>query len=232
MDTVHVTVPHIEFKRSLLTRIVSIILGLIIAVVLIYMGFRVVQTTILRAEDIAPRDVVVSQITDRSALITWTTGRETQSVLEYGVSPTSMNFFSPETERTASHSVKLTLLSPKTTYYFEIRTGEQKWDNGGVPWMFTTLETGSGAPKKNVPSPTLPIQPSTPTIVPTITGDICSGTNCELIKSKMGSECTAQDYSRCLQKTAEPTPTLAIASKAEPTPTLMTAPKLTITSAP
>lgn len=235
MSTTSIQMPRIEFSKTSLSKVFSVILGLIIAVILIYMGFRLVQNTILRAEDIAPRDVVVNQITDRSVNITWATGRETQSVLEYGVSPTSMNFFLPETEKVASHSVKLTLLSPKTTYYFQIRTGEQKWDNGGVPWMFTTLETGEAQQNQEaVLSPTK-IMPS-PTQSSTQIQDVgeskvvdCKTDNCEEIKVKIGKGCTAQDYSRCLKKNAPPSPTLMKAPKVEPSPTLKSALRITVT---
>lgn len=192
-----------------ITKIASIVIGFIIAILLLVMGFRFVQNTFTRAEDIAPRDVVVSDITQNSAKITWATGRETQSIIEYGSSPTALNFFAPETQKTTSHSVSLTLLSPNTTYYFQIRTGDKKFDNGGVPWSFTTKGKGAtAAPPK--PQKSIPTTPPTPTATPT-TG--CNETDCQKIKEKIGKGCTARDYSLCIAK---------------PTPTLIKAPKITI----
>jgi hypothetical protein len=193
-----------------LTKLASIIIGFIIAILLIVMGFRFVQNTFIRAEDIIPADVVVTEVTQNSAKITWATGRETQSVVEYGSTPTALNFFAPETQNTLSHSVDLTLLSPNTTYYFQIRVGDKKFDNGGVPWSFTTKGSGTTQPPTNIPT-----QPVIPTATPSsATTSSCNEVDCQKIKEKIGKGCTARDYSLCIAK---------------PTPTLIVAPKITIT---
>jgi len=201
-----------------ITRIASIVIGFIIAILLIVMGFKIVQKVFIRAEDITPVDVVASELTQNSAKITWATARETQGVVEYGSTPTALNFFAPETQKTTSHSVDLTLLSPTTTYYFQIRVGDQKFDNGGVPWSFTTKGTGT-----TQTNPTLP--PTQPPATPTTATSTCEETDCQKIKEKIGKGCTARDYSLCI---AKPTPTLIVApkitlsrtSESTPTPTI------------
>lgn len=209
---------NLDMNNQKLTKLASIIIGIIIAILLMVMGFRFVQNILIRAEDIAPRDVVVSDITQNSAKITWVTGRETQAVVEYGTTPTALNFFAPETQKSTSHSVDLTLLSPQTTYYFQIRIGDKKFDNGGVPWSFTTKATATTQPV-TLPTPTSSLLSPTPTS--TAKTSTCNETDCQKIKEKIGKGCTARDYSLCLLK---PTPTLIVAPKITLSPETISSP--------
>src|SRR3989339_1055428 len=113
----------------------AIVIGVAVFVGLVFLYFSVFGT---RAADFEPRDVVVSNIEKNSVRTTWTTGVDSQGVVEYGTTPTSLNFFAPEATKVKTHTIDLTLLSPNTTYYFDIRVGDTKYDNGGVPWTFTT----------------------------------------------------------------------------------------------
>lgn len=208
-------------SQQQITKVASITIGFIIALILVFMSFRFIQNTFIRAEDYTPRDVVVSDISQNSVKISWVTGRESQGVVEYGTTPTALNFFAPETQKSINHSVDLTLLSPNTTYYFQIRIGDKKYDNGGVPWSFTTKGPETNQPITPRISPTTPPLPS-PTTEPTSPQSktsSCNETNCQKIKEKIGQGCTAQDYSRCLLQNLSPTPTLKIAPKATLTPT-------------
>ncbi|NMB84301.1 hypothetical protein GYA28_03350 [Candidatus Roizmanbacteria bacterium] len=194
-----------------ITKIAAIIIGTIVAVVILVMGYRLMAGVLTRAADIEPRDVIISDISQNSVKVTWSSGIDTQGVIEYGNSPTALNFFAPEVQRSKSHSVDLTLLSPNTTYYFQIRIGEKKYDNGGVPWTFTTkgvekktvvptaLPTKTPADTTNLPKPiqTIAISP--------IVGDRnviyeCNETDCQKIKLKLGKGCSTQDYMKCLKK--------------------------------
>ena len=193
-----------------LTRIASIAIGVVIAIVLIIMGFRLFSTVFTRASDMEPRDVVVSDMTQNSVKVTWSTGIETQGVIEYGTSPTALNFFAPESTRSKSHQQELTLLSPNTTYYFQIRVGDKKYDNGGVPWTFTTrLTEGSQiiSPTPNTPAPTSAVTGPTPvqSVDVPATSEIqgCNETDCAKIKTLLGKGCSTQDYFKCILK---PTP--------------------------
>lgn len=188
-----------------LTKIASIIIGVIIAIILIVMGFKLFSTVFTRASDMEPRDVVVSDMTQNSVKVTWSTGIETQGVIEYGTSPTALNFFAPESARSKSHQQELTLLSPNTTYYFQVRVGDKKYDNGGVPWTFTTkLTEGS-----QIISPTL-TQAASPTGGPTPIQTVevpatserqgCNETECAKVKEMLGKGCSTQDYFKCILK--------------------------------
>lgn len=201
-------------------RIASIGIGLVIAVVGIFLALHYFGGGFSRASDQTPRDVVVDELTTNSAKISWSTGVESQGVIEYGTSPTALNFFAPESAQTKSHQVELTLLAQSTAYYFDIRVGDQKYDNGGVPWTFSTKATGVS------PTPEITIIPSAnpspkpiSTIVipnPTATGttSACTETSCVSICQKLGKGCNSSDLvkNNCIGK-------IAIQSCTEVTPT-------------
>src|SRR3989338_11011702 len=119
-------------------RATAIIVGSVLSIVLVVVGFSLVQNIPGRAEDQMPRDVVVSDISTTSTKITYATGIKTQGVVEYGISPTALNLLAPESESDTNHEVELTLLSEAATYYFQISIGGKKYDNAGVPWTFST----------------------------------------------------------------------------------------------
>lgn len=191
------------------TKIASIGIGVVLAILLIVLGFKIIQSVFTRAADIEPRDVVVSEITQSSAKLSWATGEDTQGVVEYGTSPTALNFFAPESQKTQAHDVDLTLLSPTTTYYFQIRIGDKKYDNGGVPWTFTTKSVQQPT---QAPLPTrapTAIQTQSPTPVQTIViPSTCNETDCAKVKAKIGNGCSTRDYFLCINRlTATPAPT-------------------------
>jgi hypothetical protein len=112
----------------------------------------------------------------------------------------------------------LTLLSPSTTYYFQIRIGDKKFDNGGVPWTFTTKAVEKTVSPEPSPTPTSVINPTsiaTPTPIQSLkvdsSGNICNETDCQKIKEKLGKGCTTQDYFKCLLKL---TPTITSSGEA------------------
>jgi hypothetical protein len=142
---------------------VKIGIGILAGLVVVVGGFLLVQNVFTKASDSAPRDLIINGITTNSAKLSWTTDQETQGVIEYGSSPTSLNLFAPEPQKEKNHTVEITLLSPATSYYFQIRIGETKYDNGGVPWTFSTKIAGSDVPLAT-PSAALSV---TPVAVPT-----------------------------------------------------------------
>ena len=193
-----------------MTKLASIGIGVVASLLLAVVGYNLVQSS--RADDAAPRDVVVSDITANSTKVTWSTGQDTQGVVEYGTSPTALNFFAPEAAKAKTHSVDLTLLSPNTTYYFQVRVADKKYDNGGVPWTFTTKSgTADAQPTSAAIAPTVAptaADPLLPTVAPTTAAaavsDVqysptCAETDCEKIKNAFGKGCSTQDYIKCLK---------------------------------
>ncbi len=181
-------------------KIFAIIIGLVVFVGLVFGYFTIFGT---RAADFEPRDVIVSNIEKNSIRVSWATGVDTQGIIEYGTTPTALNFFAPEAVKTKAHNLDLTLLSPNTTYYFDIRVGDTKYDNGGVPWTFTTKGAESSVASPTA-APTQAESGAQPTPFQRLKisdgTESCNETDCEVIKSKLGKGCSTQDYFLCLKK--------------------------------
>ncbi len=99
------------------------------------------------APDITPptiSNVQVSNITQTSAEITWTTDEPTTSIVDYGLACNNLTQLAGDPQNyVASHSVSLNNLQPGTTYYFRIRSTDQSGntatdDNAGSCYTFTT----------------------------------------------------------------------------------------------
>lgn len=183
-------------------KILAIIIGIAIFIGLVVGYFAIFGT---RAADFEPRDVIISNIEKNSVRATWATGVDTQGVVEYGTTPTALNFFAPEATKTKTHTIDLTLLSPNTTYYFDIRVGETKYDNGGVPWTFTTKATEASVSIPTAVPTQMETQPTPIQRLQISDGTNCTETDCEKIKTLLGKGCSTQDYFLCLKKVT-PTP--------------------------
>ncbi|MBI2641201.1 fibronectin type III domain-containing protein [Candidatus Roizmanbacteria bacterium] len=185
---------NVKFPKKL-----GIIVGGIIGIFILALGFTQIQGIAGRASDEAPRDVAVTDVSSSTAKINWTTGVQTQGVVEYGTSPTSLNSFAPEGDAATSHQVELTLLTGSTTYYFQISIGGKKYDNGGVPWTFSTKglndETGSSSSGLSGTSPT----PISKVRIPNPQESSCDEKDCDQIKAKLGEGCTTEDYFKCVR---------------------------------
>lgn len=193
-------------------KIIAIVVGLIIGVIGIFLGFRAVFT---KAAGEEPQGVQVTAITQNSAKVSWTSAGEVQCSMEYGTTPTSLTFLSADVKETTNHSADLTLLSPNTSYYFDIKCGEKSYDNGGVPWNFSTKEsqttvkpTPTPAPPTVPPASPTPVASASPTATVTASAVTCSEAakasptmaDCDAIKAKIGKGCDTQDYFRCRKK--------------------------------
>lgn len=180
-----------------LVRIISTIVGVAIFILVVIIGFRIIGS---RASNFQPINVTITDITENSAKIIWETGDVTLGAIKYGTTQSALNFYAPETNKdlTKAHSVELTLLSPGSTYFFEIQIADKMYGNAdGSSWSFTTKTKGEEAV---VVSPTsgLPSSPS-PTPVQSIevpnssSNTICTETTCEGIKAKLGKGCSVSD---------------------------------------
>lgn len=185
---------HLNHKTI---RILSIAIGTVLSIGVIIVGFRVFSGVFTRAADEEPQDVVINEISQNTAKIAWTTGNNTQGVVEYGTSQTALNFFAPEAQAAQNHTVELTLLSPGSTYFFQIRIGDKKYDNKGIPWTFTTKSTGQtpdavATPAATRPSPT----PISSIVIPdsgTTPVPVCGEVSCTAICNKLGKGCSTSD---------------------------------------
>lgn len=201
------------FKNINRKKALAIGTGVVISIIILFLTFGMIQNVFTRAGDEKPEDVVITDITQNSAKVTWTTAAETQGVIEYGTAPSALTFFAPESQKATAHSVDITLLAPSTTYYFQIKIGEEAFTNGGVPWQFTTKSEEEATTGATL-SPTVSAGTATPTTTtssPTSTteaqSETCNETDCEAMKEKFGKGCTTQDYFKCVRKmTGTPTP--------------------------
>jgi hypothetical protein len=197
------------------TKIASIVVGILIFAVIVYVGFRILMS---KAADVQPASVAISDITTNAVKITWTTDQPSVGAVKYGTSETTLNFYAPEVVKdpTTGHTVELTLLSPDSTYYFKIQIGDKLYDNGGVSWTFRTKGTTATAPTA-IPTTASTATGTTPTPVqvvniPNSSNTTCSYTDCASIKTKLGQGCSTADYFKCLARvtptaTASATPT-------------------------
>ena len=130
----------------------------IIALVLLIIGvvagvFLVKNSQIFRlgaSPDSAPQDVRISNISDTSFTVSWTTDKATSGVVKWGKSATNLD--QPVNDELPNpgfvHSTTIKPLTPAATYFFKIYAGSQENDNNGVPWEVTTGPT-LGQPTSN-----------------------------------------------------------------------------------
>ena len=167
---------------SFVKHVSAISAGTVLGIPLVLFMFFQLQGQFTRANDPVPRDVVVSETTETSAIVQWTSDQESQGVILYGTEQTTLNKLAPETSPGVDHTVIIENLEPGTTYYFSIQVEGLPYTNGGIPWFFTTKTPGGQAPS--------PIAPSSCPVLDT----------CSEIQELLGKGCSTADYIQCLQR--------------------------------
>lgn len=85
-------------------------------------------------------DPTVSSITTKQAIIAWSTGRDSDSKVQYG--PDSDEYYEEEpskSDQTTDHSITLTNLSAGTTYYYKAKWTDEDGNTGlSDEYSFTT----------------------------------------------------------------------------------------------
>lgn len=121
------------------------ILGIIILLAGIFAGvFALRNAQIFKigaSTDTSPKDIRISNITDNSATISWTTDKETSGFVAWGAAQGDTNKVAEEdlsSQKYFSHSISLSGLSANTNYFYKINSDGTNFDNGGIPWQFTT----------------------------------------------------------------------------------------------
>lgn len=112
-----------------------------------------------RANENEPMSIQ-SQPSQTSSVVSWKTTRESVAVLEYGVIPDPVSFTTSIASQspTTEHAASLKDLKPNTTYYFQIRIGDEVFDNGGQYYVFRTdgtSETPTLSPSQILASPVI-----------------------------------------------------------------------------
>jgi hypothetical protein len=84
-----------------------------------------------------PKDLRVSNITDSSFTVSWTTDLQTASNLHWGQKSPN-RIIEVSSEKKFTHWITVDSLSPNTEYIFLIENGNETHDNGGVAWRVAT----------------------------------------------------------------------------------------------
>lgn len=124
------------------------ILGIILLLAGVFAGvmlLRMRQVFRVGADvEATPKNIRVSNITDTSATISWTTDKEVSGFISWGKEGGSMGKVEKESEnddKYIGHSVTLSGLEAETNYYYQINSDGTNFDNNGIPWQFTTGKT-------------------------------------------------------------------------------------------
>jgi len=79
-----------------------------------------------------PNDIRISNVTDTSLTVSWTTDKESVGFVIWDKSPTSPD------EKGYTHSFNFAGLNPNTTYEYKINSNGAGFDNNGIPWQAKT----------------------------------------------------------------------------------------------
>lgn len=97
--------------------------------------------------------VLITNLTDVGFTVVWRTSQKVDGYIKYGTSKESLTEEVWDVRDGLSsrgtyyaHSVESDRVDPATTYYFEIHSGEEIYDNNGQMYTVTTFETLSSPP--------------------------------------------------------------------------------------
>jgi hypothetical protein len=121
-----------------------IILILVLVGVLAVFGLNTAKDMFSSAAGGAEPTGVKVEAQSNAATISWTSQKEVMAVLQYGTTPASLLLRALETNPSTTHQVAISPLKSATTYYFNIRVGDEVYDNGGIPYSFKTEAGGGG----------------------------------------------------------------------------------------
>lgn len=126
------------------------ILGVLILIAGLVTGVFLInskQIFKLRANtEATAKNVRLTNITDSSFTVTWTTDIESSGFVKWGKGEFSLNKVALEqgTNKSFVHSVNVLGADPDSNVLFKINSNGNDYDNEGIPWQTKTL------PKKNV----------------------------------------------------------------------------------
>lgn len=96
--------------------------------------------------DSVPQDVRISNITDTSFTVSWTTAKDVIGYVSWGQSSSLGQLARPvDTSTKRVHFVTVKDLTPSTNHFFVINSGGSEHDNNGVPWAVQTGPTLSAS---------------------------------------------------------------------------------------
>ncbi len=98
------------------------------------------RTGTLAKSEVIPQQVDFIRLFPTEFTVTWNTQAPVIGAIRYGLTSTDLNLAAAEldpSQTKAVHLVRVTDLSPGTTYYVEIISGGERFDNEGHPYTVT-----------------------------------------------------------------------------------------------
>ena len=116
--------------------IVILLIGIVVGVFLV----RNRQIFRLGASgEITPKDVRITNITESSLTVSWTTDKESSGAVSFGknevLGQTALGEIDGQSDL---HSAVISGLDPETNYFIKINSNDAEFDNNGVPWQAST----------------------------------------------------------------------------------------------
>lgn len=125
--------------------VVSILIAVLLSVFLPFTLYALrspTKTLIEAAPGSVPESVSVVAVTTTSFAVEWKTQAEAIGMIKYGAAADRLEFFALD-ERgnipTTTHHVKVENLKPQTQYYFEVISGQLRFNDNGQPLEVETL---------------------------------------------------------------------------------------------
>ncbi|MBV9609538.1 MAG: fibronectin type III domain-containing protein [Acidobacteria bacterium] len=103
---------------------------------------------------------VIEQVTDKQAVVAWTTNVPSSAVVHYGTTPKSLTQTAEQSwggqqnaNRTDTHRVTIKGLQPNTTYYIQVESGQAQGSGTGEKSPVVTIHTTApGAAPESYPN--------------------------------------------------------------------------------
>jgi hypothetical protein len=131
--------------------IVLLVIGIVAGVFLIQTD-KVFETS--ASPELSPKQVKITNITDKSFTVSWVTDQPSQGFISYGDSKSlgivaTQQSSLPKASTTVHHTT-ITSIKPNTTYYFKVGANDQLFDNNGQLYQVKTGLQLQSAPQPDI----------------------------------------------------------------------------------
>jgi len=138
-------------RQDFLNRRIPTVFALVLLVVgigvAVFVANNTTQFTGEAAPEDEPRSIQISNITDTSFTVSYTTDSDVLGSISYGTVGTDRtNVETAGTLASRTHVITLSNLSPNTAYAFTITSGSREYTDGGDPFVVTIASTIDTAP--------------------------------------------------------------------------------------
>lgn len=137
------------------------LLGVIVLVIGVVSGVFLINSRqvfkIGASVEAIPKNVRITNITDTSITVSWTTDIKSKGFVKWGKSELSLSKVSLEDESDANyvHSTNVLGIDPSSTIFIKINSESKDYDNQGIPWQTTTLSSKTNQAETLIASGTI-----------------------------------------------------------------------------